>query len=62
MSVELTLTHQEGDVFAGCQGQQQTGPTPIEMLFPITDEENPYRYDPVGLGHTLLWKRGHLNN
>jgi len=52
--LELTLTFQNGLVTATVAGSQLTNPVSFESLPQISREENPYRYDPIGLGQRLF--------
>ncbi len=58
MSIELTLTHQDGQVVAMYQDRPLAEPTPLVDLPRITGAENPYRYHPVELGRQLLAAMG----
>lgn len=58
MSIELTLTQQDGKVVAIYQGQLLTDPTPLADLPRITEAENLYRYNPVVPGRKLFAAMG----
>lgn len=51
--LELTLTHADGSIIAAIGDTPLAGPTPADTLPRITRDENPYRYDPIGLGQRL---------
>lgn len=58
MAIELTLTHLEGQVVATCQDQPLAEPISLADLPRITQEENPFRYNPVMPGQKLFAAMG----
>jgi len=56
--IQLTLIHVEGKVTPILDNTPLTAPTPLAALPRITGDENPYRYDPIGLGQRLYAAMG----